>query len=511
MFFIFKRGVDEMESNFNKQVKNRYLDGSVIAVGCNQVGDSGKGAIVDALMYIAWLCVRCGGADNCGHTTWANGLKYVSHMIPSGIIHDARGVVSIIARGVALNPLTARQELIRFLEMGITHDNLKISFRAKLILPYHILFDMLSESMSSESKKIGTTGRGVGPVFADYTARTSLFVGDMLDENVMYQKLKHVLRDKIAFLKTCDSDMLQRIMQHERLENGLFFHPKSIVDIDAIVERYRNHGEYFRAMICDTEAYIKSQLGKKTIVLEGAQGVVLDIDHGSYPFVTSSRATIAGMANGAGLREDQVTEKLGVVKAYMTRVGEGAFPTEIGGYNAVSMYKDKFQKGLEGVSLSEQINDSHAIIQGGAIGLKGHEFGATTGRLRRIGWMDLMELKHAIDINGPKIVVTKLDVLSGIKTLPICVGYRYEGNGNPAIPVIYGQELEYMIPENDILKDCYPIYEYLDGWNEDISDVRAWEDLPINAQKYLQFIIRAVGAKIVMIRVGPKREQVFFV
>jgi adenylosuccinate synthase len=264
-------------------------------------------------------------------------------------------------------------------------------------------------------------------------------------------------------------------------------------------------------MICDTEAYIKSQLGKKTIVLEGAQGVGLDIDYGSYPFVTSSRATIAGMANGAGLREDQVTEKLGVVKAYLTRVGEGAFPTEIGGYNAVSIYKDKFQKGLKGVPLSEQINDLHAIIQGGAIGLKGHEFGATTGRLRRVGWMDLVALRHSIEINGPKIVITKLDVLSGIKKLSICVGYRYEGTGNSAIPIVYGQELEHMIPENDILKDCYPIYEYLDGWDEDISDVRGWDDLPVNAQKYLQFITKETGATIIMIRVGPKREQVFFV
>jgi len=500
-----------MENIFEKQMRERYPQGSVIAVGCNQWGDSGKGAIVDALMIIAGMCVRCGGADNCGHTTEANGLKYVSHMIPSGIIHGARGVVSVIARGVAFNPLTARRELSKFAEMGITHDNLKISFRSKLILPYHILFDMLSESMSSKSKKIGTTGRGVGPVFTDYTARTGLFVGDMFNENVMYQKLKHVLRDRITFLKTLDIGMLKEIMQHERLEDGLFFHSTEILDIDAIVEQYHNHGEFFREMICDTEAYIKSQLGKMTIVLEGAQGVLLDIDYGSYPFVTSSRATIAGMANGAGLRDDQITEKLGVVKAYVTRVGEGAFPTEIGGYDAVSIYNDKFRKSLKKVPLSKQINDQHAIIQGGAIGLKGHEFGATTGRLRRVGWMDLVALRHSIDINGPKIVITKLDVLSGIKKLPVCVGYRYEGSGNPAIPVIYGQELEYMIPENDILKDCYPIYEYLEGWDEDISNVRSWEYLPVRAQEYLQFIINSTDARIVMIRVGPKREQVFFV
>ncbi len=499
-----------MESIFERQMRQSYSKGSTIAVGCNQWGDTGKGAIVDRFMHIADICVRSMGADNCGHTMHVNGMKYVSHMIPSGILFDSKGIVSVIARDVALNPLTARLELAEFTKAGITCNNLKISFRAKLILPYHILFDMLSESKSGKAKKIGTTGRGVGPVFQDYIARVGLTVGDMLDEGVMYQKLYHVLRDRIAFLKTLDIGMVREVMQHERLENGLFFHSKHILDIDAIVERYREHGEFFRDMICDTEAYLKSQLGTATIVFEGAQGLLLDINQGSYPFVTSSRCSVAGIANGAGLREKNITDPLGVVKAYVTRVGEGAFPTEIGGYDAVSTYKTQWHDKLVDVPLVEQINDSNEVIQGGAIGMIGGEVGATTGRSRRVGWLDLVALRHAIGINGSQIVITKLDVLTGIKKIPVCTEYCYEGKDNPAIPLHTGQFLDEMIPENEILKHCRPIYTYLDGWDEDISNVRSWTDLPENAQKYLSLIEELSGAKIVMIGVGPEREQVFF-
>jgi adenylosuccinate synthase len=409
--------------------------------------------------------------------------------------------------------LTARQELDYLTGLGISHNNLKISFRARLILPHHILLDMLSESLAEKSKKIGTTGRGVGPVFQDHVARTGLMVMDMLNADTLRAKLAYVLRDKIAFLKTLDPELIKEVMYQERLEKGRFFCPETILNIDAIVARYIEHGEYFRKMICDTESYLKSQLGKKCIVFEGAQGALLDINQGSYPFVTSSRCTTAGLASGAGLHESDITVSLGVVKAYLTRVGEGSFPTEIGGNNAVNTYNQNIRKGLDiaGISLSAQINSSDPIVQGGAIGVVGNEFGATTGRPRRIGWMDLPALRYAIDINGPKIVITKLDILTGIEKLPICVRYRYEGPDNPAIPLARDQELEVMIPEDEILKHCQPIYEKMDGWEEDISGVRSWHDLPPNARKYLYRIVKLTGAKIEMIGVGPGREQTFFV
>jgi adenylosuccinate synthase len=493
-----------------EQMTKRYAKGSVIAVVCNQWGDTGKGAIVDRFMNIANICVRATGADNCGHTVEANGKKYVSHMIPSGVIFDSEGLVSVIARDVAFNPLTAERELEEFAKAGITHNNLKISFRAKLIMPHHILLDMLSESRASKATKIGTTGRGVGPVFQDHVARTGLTVMDMLQPKVMRAKLQNILRDKIAFMKTLDSSMVKEVLQHERLEKGRFYDSKNILNIDAIVSRYAEHGKYFEKMICDTETYLKSQLGKATIVFEGAQGALLDINQGTYPFVTSSRCTTAGLVNGAALHESDVTESLGVVKAYVTRVGEGSFPTEIGGYDAVSKYKNELREKMADIPLLEQMNSTDEIVQGGALGMQGNEFGATTGRPRRTGWMDLPALRYSVGINGPKIIITKLDVLTGIKQLPICVRYRYDGPDNSAIPLKNGQELETMIPEDGILKYCRPIYEYVEGWNEDISGARSWEELPKATQKYLSHIEKETGAKIIMIGVGPERDQTFF-
>ncbi len=497
-------------TSFRDVMVKRYDKGALIAIGCNQWGDTGKGAIVDRFMFIADICVRAGGADNCGHTNESNGVKYVTHMIPSGIIFDSQGKVSIIARGVAFNPLTARLELEKFAETGVTSKNLKISFRAKLILPHHILLDMLSESRVNKVAKIGTTGRGVGPVFQDHVARTGLTVMDLLNPENMRTKLRRILRDKIAFLKTIDRDLVIQILQHDRLENGLFYHPEHILDVDAIVKRYYEHGEFFRRNICDAEAYLRSRLGEDTIVFEGAQGALLDIDEGSYPFVTSSRCTIAGLAQGAGLSENDITEALCTVKAYVTRVGEGSFPTEIGGYNAVNEYRELISLNIVSGSLLEQMNSDKEVVQGGAIGMMGNEVGATTGRPRRVGWLDLPALRRAIQINGPKIVITKLDVLTGIKNLPICVSYCYEGPDNPAIPLVYGQEIDVMIPEDEILKYCRPIYEHMDGWEEDITGIRSLHDLPDNARNYLNVIEEYADAEIVMIGVGPDREQTFF-
>lgn len=499
-----------MRKDLYDMLLNYFFEGSVISVHCNQWGDTGKGKILDLLMAIARIGARPMGADNCGHTIIANEKKIVTHMIPSSIIHDARGIVSVIGRDVAFNPLTARRELEMLMDSGVTWENLKISFRAKLTMPYHILLDRLIEVRANPDKKIGTTGRGVGPVFQDYVGRTGLCVWDMLNADVMSQKLHHVLPDRIAFLKTLDPGMIKEIMNHDDLENGIFFHPTEMLSIDAIIARYIEHGEFFRNTICDTEKYIQSQIGKKTIALEGAQGGLLDINYGTYPFVTSSRCTVAGLANGVGIRETDITHKIGVVKAYQTRVGAGCMPTEIGGHNAVEIFAQDYEDHNKEINFSELINDLNPIIQGAAIGRIGGEFGATTGRLRRIGWLDLVALRHIVYINGPDIAITKLDVLTGLTKIPVCIGYIYRGTSDSAIDLEYGQILTVMISENSILEKCEPIYEFLDGWSENISCVTSYFDLPRNAQCYLDFIEMRANVNIILISVGPDREQTFF-
>ncbi|MFA5986276.1 MAG: adenylosuccinate synthetase [Parcubacteria group bacterium] len=499
-----------MRKDLYDMLLNYFFTGSVISVYCNQWGDTGKGKILDLLMAIARIGERPMGADNCGHTIVANGQKIVTHMIPSSIVHDALGIVSVIGRGVAFNPLTARRELEMLMDSGVTWENLKISFRAKLTMPYHILFDRLSEARANPDKKIGTTGRGVGPVFQDHVGRTGLCVRDMLDADVMCQKLQHVLPDRITFLKTLDPMLIKELLHHDDLENGLFFHPTEMLDIDAIIVRYLEHGKFFNAVITDAEKYVRSHVGKVTIALEGAQGAILDIDDGSYPFVTSSRCTVAGLAHGAGLREGDITHKIGVVKAYQTRVGAGCMPTEIGGHNAVEIFVRDYKRYSATSDFSLLINDPDPIIQGAAIGRVGGEFGATTGRLRRIGWLDLVALRYAVELNGPDVSITKLDVLTGIKKIPVCVGYTYRGLSNPAIGLEHDQILTVMMPENDILEQCEPIYEILDGWDEDISGVTTYHDLPEKAQYYLDFIEMRADVNIVLISVGPDREQTFF-
>lgn len=498
-----------MRKDLYEGLLNYFSPGSVISVHCNQWGDTGKGKLLDLIMAIAKIGERPMGADNCGHTMVINGKKIVTHMIPSSIVHDELGIISVIGRGVAFNPLTARKELGILTDSGVTWKNLKISFRAKLTMPYHILFDRLSEARANPDKKIGTTGRGVGPVFRDHVGRVGLCVRDMLDADVMCQKLYHVLPDRIAFLQTLDPELIKAILQHDDLENGLFFHPTEMLDVDAIIVRYLEHGKFFRDVIVDAEKYVRSHVGKTTIALEGAQGALLDIDDGSYPFVTSSRCTVAGLAHGAGLREADITHRIGVVKAYQTRVGAGCMPTEIGGYNAVEIFA-RDHKGHADTDFSLLINDPNPVIQGAAIGRVGGEFGATTGRLRRIGWLDLVALRYAVGINGPDIAITKLDVLTGITKIPVCVGYEYCGQDNPAIGLTHGQILDVMMPENDILKQCTPIYEMLDGWNENISDALSYHDLPENAQHYLDFIEERADVNIILISVGPDREQTFF-
>lgn len=510
-----------LEERLNDLLKSFYT----VAVVCNQFGDSGKGKIVD-LISTYWkphYCVRSSGADNAGHTIKFGETTLATHIIPSGIIHDKDGVRNIIARGTAINPKTARDELVALDACGITHNGLGISLNAKLILPQHILLDRLRESRSG---KIGTTGRGVGPVFSDHFARIGLTVGDMLNKDVFLKKIIKNMEEKTIIFNSYDPKLVKEIMNLKVLENGLFYDPIKLVNIDAIIFYYCSYfADFFRGMIYDTEKELKGVVGKEKILLEGAQGIMLDVDEGTRPFVTSSNCSPAGLAHGAGLKGEDVDFTFGVTKApYMTRVGEGSFPTEIGGLNAVSRFKGVLEDHaaeLEKATEVDLLNSKNEIIQAGTICTKGHEFGVTTGRPRRVGWLDLVSLKHAVSISGKNICITKPDVLTGCKEIKICIGYVYQGPdynyGNRVIR--NGEEIYDIILKEEILEKCRPIYKIFPGWEEDVSKIRRYEDLPVQLRDIFCFTkeyIRTqteqkIEAEIFIVSVGADRDQTIIV
>ncbi|MCK5604893.1 adenylosuccinate synthetase, partial [Candidatus Pacearchaeota archaeon] len=302
-----------------------------IAVICNQWGDSGKGKIVDLLAQWADMIVRGMGGNNAGHTIVVDGKQYVTHLIPSGIFWDKEGKINIIGSGVAFNPKVAWEELGFLSKENFSFNNLMIALNARLVMPQHMVMDRAKES-SLGIDKIGTTGKGMGPVYTDHYARIGLTVNDMLNPDVLATKLRRNLVDKVKLLKLADPELIKQIMLAEDLENGAFFHPEKIFDVDAIVEKYRKYGIFFKDMIRDTDAFLQKYVGKNKILLEGAQGVLLSVDTGIHPGVTSSDSSAEGLARGAGLQKSDIDMILGVVKfPYITRVGEGVFPTEMGG------------------------------------------------------------------------------------------------------------------------------------------------------------------------------------
>jgi adenylosuccinate synthase len=302
-----------------------------IAVVCNQWGDTGKGKFSD-LLAANWadIIVRGNGADNAGHTIEADGKKHVMHLVPSGILHDQAGKTNIIGSGVAINPRSLIDELTVLSGAGYTINYLKIALNAKLILPQHILIDRLKEGGAG---KLGTTGRGVGPVYTDHYARIGLIINDLLNPELFRKKLERNLKDKLVWLKAAYSiEEIKEVMSQPILGHGVFYDAKKILDIDQIVKNYCHYGKILKRMICDTDTFVKQNVGRKRILLEGAQGLFLSVDRGSYPYVTSSDCSVAGLAHGAGIQRSDINLVYGIVKApYMTRVGNGPFPTELGG------------------------------------------------------------------------------------------------------------------------------------------------------------------------------------
>lgn len=410
----------------------------------SQWGDEGKAKMIDYYSHDADIIVRYQGGANAGHTVVVDGKKYVFHLIPSGILH--KGKICVLGNGVVLDPLKFIEEIDKLIEQGIDIDyRIFISDAAHLILPYHKALDGAIEELR-EGNKIGTTGRGIGPAYADKCFRTGIRVGDLFDEEELEKKVKQTLKIKN--------------LQLEKM------HGREPYSIDEVMDILLNFKSRVQKMIINTAFYLNEESDKgKKIILEGAQGFGLDIDHGTYPFVTSSNPTVGGALLGSGINSFQVSKVVGITKAYITRVGEGPFPTE---------------------DFSEQ---------GDILREKGHEYGATTGRPRRCGWFDVELLKQAKRVCGiTEVALIKIDVLSGFDKIKVATGYEYNGKRIDMFPSF-------------MLDKVTPIYTELDGWTEDISQIRNYDELPVNTKKYIEFIEKAAGVKIAVVSVGPDRTN----
>ncbi len=419
---------------------------TVVVIG-TQWGDEGKGKVVDLLTARADYVVRFQGGNNAGHTLVVGGRKIILHLTPSGILHPDK--VCLIGNGVVVDPKVLLEELERLKDFGVevTPERLVVSSYAHVIMPYHRLLDVAREARKGHGK-IGTTGRGIGPCYEDKVARTGVRIHHLLDEKTLRRRLEEILEEK-NFLLTQ-------------------FYGQPPVALETVLHEYLHYGQRIAPFVADVSVCLKKALdSQKTILFEGAQGTHLDVDHGTYPFVTSS-STVAGNACcGAGVGPTAIGHVVGIMKAYTTRVGGGPFPTEL--------------------------NDP----TGEHIRSCGGEFGSTTGRPRRCGWLDLCVVKDAVRLNGlASLAVTKLDVLTGLPRLRMAVGYRCAGT-----------VLDERPPELERIEQCEPIYEDLEGWESDLRHVRRFEDLPTAARRYLEAVQDHVGIPFSIISVGPGREE----
>lgn len=414
-----------------------------VVVG-TQWGDEGKGKVVDLLGKHVDMVVRYQGGNNAGHTVVVNGKKTVLHLLPSGILN--KDALCVIGPGVVLNPFVLFEEVEALEKEGLQCDHLRISDRTQLLMPYHVRLDELIEARGGKYK-VGTTKNGIGPCYADKYSRIGIRVCDLQDWNVFEEKLKSTLEIKNAEI--------------EKVYGGEPF------DYDEMVAQFKVIREKMLPMICDSVSLVNEALeNDKVVLFEGAQANMLDINYGTYPFVTSSSPTSAGVLEGAGVPPQSLTRIIGVAKAYSTRVGEGPYITEL--------------LGDEGEALRQ----------------KGFEFGATTGRPRRCGWLDLPVVKQAVRINGlTDIAMTKIDILTGYDKIPVCVGYELDG-----------KQIDYVPASLEVYGRCKPVWKVFDGWTKDISQIRNYEDLPENCRKYVEFVEEYTKTSVSLVSVSPERE-----
>jgi adenylosuccinate synthase len=418
-----------------------------VAIIGAQWGDEGKGKIVDLFTRDADVVVRFQGGNNAGHTLVVDRQKTVLHLIPSGALHPQK--LCIIGNGVVVDPEVLLEEIAGLRANGYLLDDslLRVSEQAHLIMPYHKAIDQARERLRGKGK-IGTTGRGIGPAYEDKVARVGIRFVDFLEEDTFRDKLQRNIEEKNIYLRA--------ILKEKTL------------DFDEIHDSYVEYRKRLKAYITDTSLLIEREIrAGKRVVFEGAQGTLLDVDHGTYPYVTSSSTVAGGVGTGAGIGPQHIHHVIGISKAYTTRVGSGPFPTELHGPEG-----DKLQQ--EGV-----------------------EFGATTGRPRRCGWFDSVAVRHAVRVNGiTGIALTKLDVLSGFKNIPICTAYRCDG-------VLYRE----FIASSKMMERAEPVYEEMEGWGTPLLGVRTFSDLPQNAQRYVRRLEEMLKTEIILVSVGPGREE----
>ena len=421
---------------------------AVVIVGA-QWGDEGKGKATDLLGPRADYVVKPNGGNNAGHTVVVNGQKFELKLLPAGILSE--NATPVIGNGVVVNPEALFSEIEGLQARGADTSKLKISANAHLVAPYHQTMDKVTERFLGK-RAIGTTGRGIGPTYMDKVGRLGIRMQDILDESILRQKVEGALRQK--------NQLLVKVYNRRHVE------------VDEIVDYFMSYAERLKPMIVDTTQLLNKALDEgKTLLMEGGQATFLDVDHGTYPFVTSSNPTAGGACVGSGVGPTRISRVIGIQKAYTTRVGAGPFPTEL------------FDK------------------MGDFLRTTGGEFGVNTGRPRRCGWYDAVLARQAVRINGfTDLFITKLDVLTGLEKVPVCVAYEVDGVRFDEIPMT----------QTDF-HHAKPIYEYFDGWNESISDAKTLDELPENARKYVHKLEELSGCRISAIGVGPDRDQTIVV
>ncbi|MEC3884293.1 adenylosuccinate synthase [Halobacillus litoralis] len=417
---------------------------SVVVVG-TQWGDEGKGKITDFLSQNAEVVARYQGGNNAGHTIKFDGVTYKLHLIPSGIFFEDK--TCVLGNGMVIDPKALLEELKYLHDKGVSTDNLRISNRAHVILPYHLKLDTLQEE-DKGANKIGTTKKGIGPAYMDKAARTGIRIADLLDKESFREKLEQNLTEK--------NRLFEKVYETEPFT------------VEEILDEYYEYGQKIASYVCDTSVVLNDELDDgRRVLFEGAQGVMLDIDQGTYPFVTSSNPIAGGVTIGSGVGPSKIKHVVGVSKAYTTRVGDGPFPTE----------------------LENEVGDQIREV--------GREYGTTTGRPRRVGWFDSVVVRHARRVSGiTDLSLNSIDVLTGIETLKICTAYKYKGEIMEEFPASL-----------KVLAECEPVYEEMPGWTEDITGAKTLSDLPENARHYIERVSQLTGIPLSIFSVGPDRAQ----
>jgi len=417
---------------------------SVVVVG-TQWGDEGKGKITDFLSQNAEVVARYQGGNNAGHTIKFDGVTYKLHLIPSGIFFNDK--TCVLGNGMVIDPKALLEELKYLHDKGVSTENLRISNRAHVILPYHLKLDTLQEEQKG-ANKIGTTKKGIGPAYMDKAARMGIRMADLMDKESFKEKLEQNVEEK--------NRLFEKVYETKPFT------------VEEILEEYYDYGQQIKEYVCDTSVVLNDNLDEgRRVLFEGAQGVMLDIDQGTYPFVTSSNPIAGGVTIGSGVGPSKIKHVVGVSKAYTTRVGDGPFPTE----------------------LDNETGDQIREV--------GKEYGTTTGRPRRVGWFDSVVVRHARRVSGiTDLSLNSVDVLTGIETLKICTAYRYRGEIMEEFPASL-----------KVLAECEPVYEELPGWTEDITDAKTLSDLPVNARNYIERVSQLTGIPLSVFSVGPDRNQ----